>query len=1030
MSVAPQTSSVLAMLRNSAEQHSKAVAVRDASGQLTYEEFRHEVHRLASYLRDLGVEPGTLVASCLPRSVAAVVTQVAVMTAGAVHVPIDPGHPDALLRQMLTGVDARYLVVERERAAIGDIRQIVVDDPAIGRSSPDEAWPEPAAAAPAYVIHTSGSTGRPKPVAVSHGALANSTQARLHRYSAPVGEFAFVHPMTFDACMIGIWWTFATGGTLRVLTADTAALLTELTDALSTGGTTHAWVTTSLYQVVLSSVDKPAPGLRQVMVGGEPVPAELVGEHYRRMPHVPLINEYGPTEATVWCAGGDLRPGEDVTIGTPVLNTEILVLDPDLRVLPAGEWGELCVGGASLADGYPGLPELTRTKFVPHPTDPARRIYRTGDLGRWRTDGRLEVRGRIDDQVKMRGYRIELGGIAAVLRGAAGVGEAVVVKRDSDSLVAYVTPATEDALEPEALRAELRRHADRLLPEYERPATYVVVPSIPLNQNGKADRSALPEPPAVRPELSTAYVPAAQPDELRVAAIFAELLGVESVGLFDDFIELGGDSLLAARTAHRIGDEFDIDAPIRIVFDHPTVASLVGWLATAPPRSRRTASSPRPDPGERLPFSDLQATLWEDDLANGWNIVAGPEFALSVSYRISGPLDVAALGDAVDEVVRRHAALRTSLRMRPGEGYHVIGPPRTGLLRTAAPGTKLADLVRTEPLDPASGRVFAADLISASNVEHTLSLRAHHMIADDLSIKVIERELTRLYEGFRTGRDPGLAAAPDYRAVLGQPAPEASPADLAYWAEKCRGAKPIELVPRKENAGGEHRTRVSNLVVPAADFLRLVRTNQVTPQAALYAMMHTLVAADTGDPDVLLYTVNGARRSPEQERTVGLFVDEVLLRQRAAPGLSFVDSIRCAADELNATYRYASATTSTLSQAVPDMLTVTSQSQWVSFETIAPVTGLKLAGCSIQRSEPWYADYAGLEYHQPVELNVIARQEGTALRLVAEHDTPFLPAHYVDGLLRRMREIVVACGQDGDRPMDTVVSADPWLRGL
>jgi hypothetical protein len=280
----------------------------------------------------------------------------------------------------------------------------------------------------------------------------------------------------------------------------------------------------------------------------------------------------------------------------------------------------------------------------------------------------------------------------------------------------------------------------------------------------------------------------------------------------------------------------------------------------------------------------------------------------------------------------------------------------------------------------------------------------------------------------RTGRDPGLAAAPDYRAVLGQPAPQPSPADLAYWAAKCRGAKPIELRPQ-ENAGGDHRTRVSDLVVPAADFLRLVRTNQVMPQAALYAMMHALIAADTGDPDVVLYTVNGARHSPEQEQTVGMFVDEVLLRRQAAPDLSFVDSIRGAADELNATYRHAGATTATLSQAVPDMLGVISRSPWVSFEMITPVAGLKLAGCSIRRSEPWDAGYAGLEYHQPVELNVIARQEGTARRLIAEHDTPFLPAHYVDGLLERMRDIVVACGEDGERPIDTVVTADPWLRG-
>jgi amino acid adenylation domain-containing protein len=1032
MSVAYPAPSVLAMLRSSAEQHPKTVAIKDASRQLSYEGFLDEAHRFASHLRSLGVGPGTLVASCLPRGVAAVVAQVAVFIAGAVHVPVDADHPDGLLRQLLSGVDARYLVVERERGAIGNVRQIVFGDPAIDWSSPDEAWPDPAADALAYVIHTSGSTGRLKPVAVSHGAIANSTHARLHRYGALTGEFVVVHPMTFDACLGGIWWTLASGGTLRMLAADTAALLSELVDALSTGSATHTDLTPSLYRVVLPSVAKPTPALRQILLGSEPCPPELVDEHYRRMPHVELVNEYGPTEATVWCAGATLRPGEDVVIGTPVVNTEILVVDDTLRVMPPGEFGELCIGGANLAEGYLGMPELTRTAFVPHPSDPARRIYRTGDVGQWRTDGQLEIRGRLDDQVKVRGYRVELGGVAAVLRGTPGVGEAVVVKRDSDDLVAYVTLTSQDAPDPKTLRTELRRRADRLLPAYERPSIYVVLRSMPLNRNGKIDRAALPEPPVKRPDLSTAYVPATQPDERRIAAIFAELLGVDQVGLHDDFIELGGDSLLAARAAHRVSDEFDVDLPIRIVFDLPTVALLAGRLVTAPARGRRLAGAPRPAPDDRLPFTDLQAAAWAYDLASGRTVVAGPDFNLSVSYRISGPLNIAALSDAVDELVNRHAALRISLHMRPDEGYQVIRSATTGLLRTAGPGTKLADLLRTGPLEPASGRVFAADLISDSNVTHTLSLRAHHMIADDLSIHLIERELTRLYEGFRTGRGPGLDAAPDYHAAIGQLASEANAVDLAYWAEKCQGAKPIELVPKErlENATADHRTRVSSLVVPAKEFLRLIRANRVTLHAALYAMMHAIVAADTGAPEVLLHTVNAARRTVELERTVGMFADSTLVRQPVSPGVSFVDSIRCAADELNAAYRHANATMPALCQALPDMLTVMSQSQLVVFETVPPVTGLQLADCSILRSEPGQDNYDGLEYQDPAELNVLARQEGTVLRLIASHDTAFVPADYADRLLRRMREIVTVCGQDGDRAIDTVVSADRWLRAL
>nr|WP_281283279.1 condensation domain-containing protein [Kutzneria buriramensis] len=617
-----------------------------------------------------------------------------------------------------------------------------------------------------------------------------------------------------------------------------------------------------------------------------------------------------------------------------------------------------------------------------------------------------------------------------MLRGTPGVGEAVVVKRDPDALVAYVTSATRNPPDAGTLRTRLRLRADRLLPEFERPSTYVVLPSMPLNRNGKIDRTALPEPPATRPETSTAYVAATQPAERRLAAIFTDLLGVDQVGLHDDFIELGGDSLLAAQAAHRIGDGFGVHAPIRIVFDLPTVAGLTGWLTTAPTRIQEVVVARPPEPDGRLPFTDLQHAAVAHDLATGRNVVTGPDYALSISYQISGPLNVDALGDAVDELVNRHAALRTALHMRPGEGYQVIGPATTGLLRTAGPGTRLADLIRAEPLEPASGRVFAADLISDDDVEHTLSLRAHHMIADDLSTGLIEQELTRLYEGFRTGHGSGLAPAPDYRAVIGQPVPAPSAAELAYWTKKFEGATPIELVPEEllgKDSVGRH-TRITNIVVPAAEFLQRVRRNRVTLHAALYAMTHALLAADSSRPDMLLYTVNAARRNAEMARTVGMFSDAVLVRQQNPDGLFFEETLRRAAEELNVSYRHARASTPALCQIVPDMVTVLGKSQLVVFETIATTAGLRLAGCSILRSEPGQDDHEELEYQDPAGLNVLARQEGTSLRLMVTHDTAFVPVDYADRLLHRLQKIVMTYGPEGDRPMSSLVSADPWLR--
>ncbi len=306
------------------------------------------------------------------------------------------------------------------------------------------------------------------------------------------------------------------------------------------------------------------------------------------------------------------------------------------------------------------------------------------------------------------------------------------------------------------------------------------------------------------------------------------------------------------------------------------------------------------------------------------------------------------------------------------------------------------------------------------------------MIADDWSLHLIERELSQLYAGMLAGRAPGLDAAPSYRAAISQAAPAPSAADLTYWAEKCRGARPVELVPneRLRRSKEPHRVRVNSVVVPATGFLRLVQANRVTLHTGLYAMIHALVAADTGAQEVLLNTVNAARRSAELERTVGVFVDTVLVRQRVLPNLSFIDSLRLAADELNTTYWHADATMPALCAELPDLLAVAAKSQPVVFETLAPVAGLQLKGCSIQRSDPYHVDYDGLPYRLPVGLNMIARQEGTMLRLAAFHDTAFLPAKYVDGMLHRMREIVLAYDQHGDHPMDRLVPADTWVREL
>jgi len=365
---------------------------------------------------------------------------------------------------------------------------------------------------------------------------------------------------------------------------------------------------------------------------------------------------------------------------------------------------------------------------------------------------------------------------------------------------------------------QVRRYAAEHLAEPERPSAYVVLPRLPLTPHGKVDRSALPEPATSRPPLPYPYEAPVTTVEHQVAEVFAELLGVNPVGLHDDFVQLGGDSLLAVRAAVRLGQRFAVEVPTRSVFTMPSVAQLAAWLTTegaARPAVRQPATVVDDRAGDstgavpdRLPLTPSQILVWMHDLQRGLGVVPGPECTVAATYRVTGPVDVAALGEAVDALVRRHEALRTALYLQPDEGYQVIGPPPRSVLRTAsathADAAVVLDRLQTDhPLQPRSGRVFAADLVSTGEVRHLLSLRIHHMVCDDRSLHLIEQELTQLYREIRAGGRPRLDKAPSYRSAItqatnpqGQRPPVAGPAlaDQQRRGARVRSRQPHHLV--------------------------------------------------------------------------------------------------------------------------------------------------------------------------------------------------------------------------------------------
>ena len=547
-----------------------ALAVVQGDREITYRELDARAGRLAGDLLARGVAPETVVAIHLRKSPEAILAVLAVLKAGGAYLPLDPEYPEERLDWLR--VDARAALTLDE-AALSNVGEGL---------APSRAATSPAPTSPAYLLYTSGSTGRPKGVVVTRAGLLASTRARLEDYAEPVSAFLLLPSLAFDSSVAGLFWTLCQGGTLVLPEEGETADPVRLAELIGRRRVSHWLSIPSLWGLVL---DAARPGqlgsLAAVIVAGEPCPAELPRRHAAVLPGVPLFNEYGPTEGTVWATFGELPAGERITIGRPIAGARMLLLDRELRPSPAGVPAELFLGGEGLARGYLGRPDLTAERFVPDPWSAGARLYRTGDLARWLPDGRLDLLGRIDDQVKIRGFRIEPGEIEAALERCPGVRQAAVVVRDLPSgdrrLAGFVAPACD--LET------VRRDLAARLPAHMVPAELAALDALPLSPNGKVDRAALRSLLAERVEGSGGTEPPADDLERRLAAIWEDLLGVRGVGRRCGFFDLGGHSLLAVELMARIGNEFGRRLPLAALFRGATLASLAGELraAAAPP---------------------------------------------------------------------------------------------------------------------------------------------------------------------------------------------------------------------------------------------------------------------------------------------------------------------------------------------------------------------------------------------------------------------------------------------------------------
>jgi amino acid adenylation domain-containing protein/non-ribosomal peptide synthase protein (TIGR01720 family) len=899
-----------------------AIAVRVKDEQLTYHELNQRANSLARHLQTLGVKPETPVGLCVERSLELVVGLLGILKAGGAYAPLDPAYPKERLAFMLDDSQAPILLTQSRLLEVLPAHSATTvcldsDWPAIA-NSPISNFQSPAPISPenlAYIIYTSGSTGQPKGVMVAHRSVVNHNLAVMKAFDLRAGDRVLqFSTINFDAAVEEIFPTWASGACLVLRPEGLLPSAAELTRLVEAEQLTVLDLPTAYWQMWSSELAAVPPSLRLVAVGGEKASAESLA-HWQAIagPRVRWLNTYGPTEATIiatlYEAGGS--PLAEVPIGKPIANLQAYVLDKHLQPVPIGVAGELCLGGVGLARGYLNRPELTAEKFIEVNSEQlsvnsvhrslftnslTTRLYKTGDRARYRPDGNLEYLGRLDEQVKVRGFRVELGEIEAALRRHPGVRESAVQALGETSekrLVAYIVPAGQPPAS-EALRAFLKEK----LPDYMIPSAFLTLEALPLTPSGKVNRRALPVPDQTQPAAN--YVAPRAPNEELLANLWAQLLHVERVSRHDNFFELGGHSLLATQLMSRVRNTFQVELPVRALFESPTVAGLAGQIESA----QRMVSPPlTPAPREgALPLSFAQQRLWViDQLDPG-----SPLYNLPDVLRLKGALDTAALERSLNEIIRRHEILRTTFVAVDGQPKQAVTPePALSLAVTDLRGKpdaeevakRLAAEEAAKPFDLARGPLLRARLLCLADDDHIAILIMHHIVADGWSMNVLTREVAALYESFSTGQpaslpEPTLQYA-DFAAWQRQWLQgETLDSQLAYWKQKLGGCPPVLELPTDRPRPAAQTSRGAHLVFAlplglSQSLQRLSRHEGVTTFMTLLAAFQTLLYRYTGQPDICVGTPIANRNRAEVENIIGFFVNTLVMRSTLSGEVSF-----------------------------------------------------------------------------------------------------------------------------------------------
>jgi len=919
----PKDQTIVSLFEQQVAATPEAQAVVFDGQSLSYRQLNEKANQLAHHLLSLKTETGAallganpLIAIALERSLDLIVGLLAILKAGGAYVPIDPDYPVIRIRHMLEDSQASLLLSQsriKAQLSLAELKQgcevLCLDERDISgqptenparRSGPEDL---------AYVIYTSGSTGTPKGVCIAHTAVVhlvkNTNYIQLHAEDC----MAQASNVSFDAATFEIWGSLLNGAQLVSIPKDMLLSPQQLTAHLQSHRINIFFVTTALFNQIAQTQPDCFGTLKYLLFGGEQADPHAVNTLLNSHPPEQLLNLYGPTETTTfasWYVAPSGQQAENlntIPIGRPIGNTRIFILDQQHQPQPPAIPGELCIAGAGLARGYLNRPELTAEKFIEVELfGKTERIYKTGDLARWRPDGNLEFLGRIDQQIKLRGFRIELGEIEAVLCQHPEIKEAVANLYDGDGdkrIVAYLT-SDNGGFNPDDLRTWLKTR----LPEYMVPSHFLCLDSLPLTPNGKIDRKALP-----KPDLSIQgeqQLPHTETEQL-LCSLWSQVLRLDVTTISANFFAVGGHSLLATQLVSRIRESFDIEMPLRTVFEYPILREQAEWLDRQQRGSELPVIMPLAE-GEPLALSFAQQRLWF--LAQ----LAGQSgtYNMPAALRLEGQLNKEALQSALIALIQRHETLRVCFSMLDGkpsvqliEAYNPLTVTDLGGLADAEQKSQIAEWVdrhANAPFDLSTGPLFKAQLLRLGGEQHILLFNMHHIISDGWSTGVMIRDWCRLYEAYVQNREPQLAELAiqyaDYAAwqrnwLQG----DVLERQLDYWTDKLAGAPELLELPADNQRPavmsyrGKHLQSTLNPAL-TQEIKQLSRKQGVTDFMALLAVFTVLLSRYSGQTDIVVGCPIANRTQSQTEDLIGFFVNTLALRMQIDAEQTFAELLK------------------------------------------------------------------------------------------------------------------------------------------